>query len=63
MKQNIKESCSHSSPLTEIKEAEKTGTIEIHILNNQFKIATKEKKDTEMSFMEIQFTLKKRMRS
>ena len=63
MTQNIKESCSHSSPLTEIKEEEKTDTIEIHILNNPFKIATKEKKDTETSFMEIQFTLKRRMRS
>merc|ERR1719270_128799 len=51
------------SPLTEIKEAEKTDTIEIHIHNNPFKIATKEKKDTETSFMGIQFTLKRRMRS
>ena len=56
-------SCSHFSPLVEIKEAGKTDTIEIHILNNQFKIATKEKKDMETSFMEIQFTLKRRMRS
>merc|ERR1712038_895907 len=51
------------SPLAEIKEAGKTDTIEIHILNNPFKIATKEKKDTETSFVEIQFTLKRRMRS
>ena len=56
-------SVSHFSPLAEIKEAGKTDTIEIHILNNPFKIATKEKKDTETSFTEIQFTLKRRMRS